>query len=94
MQTILSLVASEMGVSILPKSAAESGIKDVAVRPLAGKWPQSELGVATLSSSADEPRLRKFLTIAVQLQQGSARSQGPRSSPPVTTLKIPGGSNS
>jgi len=27
MQTILSLVASEMGVSILPKSAAELGIK-------------------------------------------------------------------
>jgi DNA-binding transcriptional LysR family regulator len=46
MQTILSLVASEMGVSILPKSAAELGIKDVAVRPLAGRWPQSEPGVA------------------------------------------------
>lgn len=74
MQTILSLVASEMGVSILPKSAAELGIKDVAVRPLAGRWPQSELGVATLRSSADEPRLRKFLTTAVQLQPGSARS--------------------
>jgi DNA-binding transcriptional LysR family regulator len=74
MQTILSLVASEMGVSILPKSAAALGIKDVAVRPLAGRWPQSELGVATLRSSADEPRLRKFLTTAVQLQQGSAPS--------------------
>ena len=68
------LVASEMGVLILPKSAAELGIKDVAVRPLAGRWPQSELGVATLRSSADEPRLRKFLTTAVQLQPGSARS--------------------
>jgi DNA-binding transcriptional LysR family regulator len=70
MQTILSMVASEMGVTILPQSAAELGIKDVAVRPLAGRWPQSELGLAILRSSADDPRLRKFLTTAVQFQTG------------------------
>jgi len=70
MQTILSMVASGMGVSILPQSAAELGIKDVAVRPLVGRWPQSELGLVILRSSADDPRLRKFLTTAVQLQPG------------------------
>jgi DNA-binding transcriptional LysR family regulator len=34
--------------------------------------------LAILGSSADEPRLRKFLTTAVQLQPGSARSAGKR----------------
>jgi hypothetical protein len=47
------MVASEMGVLILPKSTAELGIKDIAVWPLAGRWPQSELGLATLRSAAD-----------------------------------------
>jgi DNA-binding transcriptional LysR family regulator len=70
MQTILSMVASDMGVSILPKSAAELGIKAVAVRPLVGNWPPAELGLVTLASSADDPLLRKFVRTTTQLQQG------------------------
>jgi DNA-binding transcriptional LysR family regulator len=69
-QTILSMVASEMGVSILPKSAAELGVKAVAVRPLVGNWPPAELGLVTLASSADDLLLQKVVRTATQLQQG------------------------
>lgn len=72
MQTILSMVASELGISILPKSASELGIKGVAMRSLAGNWPQSELGLATLSSTSDQPLLRKFVKTSIQLERISA----------------------
>jgi DNA-binding transcriptional LysR family regulator len=74
MQTILSMVASEMGVSILPKSASELGTKGVAMRPLAGNWPQSELGLAALCSTADQPLLRNFVNTATLLEQGDSTS--------------------
>ena len=64
MQTILSMVASEMGVAILPRSAGALGVTEVVMRPLAGRWPPSELGVATLrATAAEDPLLARFQVI-------------------------------
>ena len=69
MQTILSMIASEMGVSILPRSAGALGLRDVAMRPLAGSWPSSEIGLAVLRSQAEEPLVRRFVEVAQDLSQ-------------------------
>lgn len=67
MQTILSMVASGLGVAILPRSAGGLGVTEVVMRSLAGKWPPSELGVAMLRVSANNPLLSKFGAIVQKL---------------------------
>ena len=70
MQTILSMVASGLGVAILPRSAGGLGVTEVAMRPLAGEWPPSELGMATLRATADHPLLKKFGEVVGRLPFG------------------------
>ena len=70
MQTILSMVAAGLGVTILPRSAGGLGVGEVAVRPLAGEWPPSELGIASLRKAADDPLLLKFGEILRELPIG------------------------
>ncbi len=61
MQTILSMINAGLGVSILPASAAALGSSQLVSRPLTDCAPQSELGIAHLHSSADNPLLRHFV---------------------------------
>ena len=70
MQTILSMVASGLGVAILPRSAGGLGVTEVAMRPLAGEWPPSELGMATLRVAADDPLLTTFGAVVGRLPFG------------------------
>lgn len=64
MQTILSMVASEMGVALLPKSSGALGLTEVVMRPLAGTWPASETGTAVLSQHVDDSLIGRFLQVA------------------------------
>ena len=70
MQTILSMVASGLGVAILPRSAGGLGVTEMAMRPLAGEWPPSELGMATLRAAADDPLLKKLGEVVGKLPFG------------------------
>ncbi len=69
MQTILSMVAAGLGVAILPCSAGRLGVTQITMRPLAGDWLPSELGVATLRTAAEEPLLLKFGQVLAEVQQ-------------------------
>jgi DNA-binding transcriptional LysR family regulator len=68
MQTILSMVASGLGVAILPRSAGALGLKELAVRPLEGSWLPSEVGTAILKSAGRDPLLSTFLEVTRRLE--------------------------
>ena len=67
MHTILSMVAAGLGVTILPRSAGGLGVTEVAMRPLEGRWPPSELGIATLRSVRGDPLLIRFCEVVRNL---------------------------
>jgi DNA-binding transcriptional LysR family regulator len=60
MQTILSMVASGLGVAILPRSASALGVTQLALRPLVGNWPPSELGLAAPTAMLRNPLFATF----------------------------------
>jgi DNA-binding transcriptional LysR family regulator len=63
MQTIIGLVASGFGVSLVPASVGETERAGVAFRPLADRSPQIELALAW-STDADSPARDAFLALA------------------------------
>lgn len=67
MQTILSLVASGLGVSLLPRSAGTLSESESAILPLTGKPPLSETGMASLSARQDNPLLATFRRVTHDL---------------------------
>ncbi len=68
MQTILSLIAAGIGISLLPLSAGSLGPTGLSIRPLAGQWPPSEMGTAVLRSTKADPLLANFLRVAHDLR--------------------------
>ena len=63
MQTIIGLVASGFGVSLVPASVGETDRAGVTFRPLADRSPQIELALAW-SADARSPALDAFLALA------------------------------
>jgi DNA-binding transcriptional LysR family regulator len=61
--TVVALVASGMGVSILPESSAQLRVPDVVYRPLAGTSLRSILAIAYLERNRS-PAVRAFLAAA------------------------------
>jgi DNA-binding transcriptional LysR family regulator len=79
MQTIIALVASGVGVSLVPAAVADSERAGVAFRPLADPSPTTELALAWLSSANSAVR-EAFLAVAAgdhAATQGPAYTQGP-----------------
>lgn len=60
MQTILSMVASGLGVSFLPRSAGTLRVSELAILPLAGSLPLSETGMASLAVRESDVILSTF----------------------------------
>jgi DNA-binding transcriptional LysR family regulator len=66
MQTIVALVASGLGVSLVPESASALGLRGVAYRPIAGR-PMTGL-VLVRRSGATDPAVAAFREIAIGSQ--------------------------
>jgi DNA-binding transcriptional LysR family regulator len=65
MQTILSLVATGFGVTILPTSVSLIRLKGLIIKRLPGGLPQSETGFVT-TLTARTPVLEAFATAVTQ----------------------------
>ncbi len=63
MQTILSMVAAGLGVSLLPRSAGTPSLSELAILPMDGSLPLSETGMANLAVRESEPILSTFRRI-------------------------------
>lgn len=63
MQTIVSLVAAGLGVSILPASTGKLGLEGVRYAQLAGTDAETEIA-AVWRSGDENPALRRFLRVA------------------------------
>jgi DNA-binding transcriptional LysR family regulator len=68
---VVALVAAGCGVSLLPKSAAELGVRDVVCRPLKHTSLQTVMAVAHLRHAAS-PAVRAFVQSAVRAHEGRA----------------------
>jgi DNA-binding transcriptional LysR family regulator len=68
MQTILALVASGFGVSLVPASVGDSERAGLAFRPLADPSPTTELALAWRSATSSPVR-DAFLEVAVADQR-------------------------
>ena len=66
MQTIMALVASGLGVSLVPESASALGLRGIAYRPIAGR-PMTGL-VLVRRSGATDPAVAAFREIAISSQ--------------------------
>lgn len=67
MQTIIGLVASGFGVSLVPASVGETDRPGVTFRPLADRSPQIELALAW-STDAHSPARDAFLALAARAE--------------------------
>jgi DNA-binding transcriptional LysR family regulator len=65
---VVALVAAGCGVSVLPRSAAEVGMKDAVCRPLRGSTIRTVMAIAHLDAGA-EPAARAMAAVARQLDQ-------------------------
>jgi len=63
MQTIVSLVAAGMGVALVPASLVNLRRFGVVYRPLAGRSPRIEVGIAWRRAD-DAPAVRAFVALA------------------------------
>jgi len=68
---VVALVAAGCGVSLLPKSAAELGVRDVVCRPLKHTSLQTVMAVAHLRHAAS-PAVRAFVQSAVRAHENRA----------------------
>jgi DNA-binding transcriptional LysR family regulator len=73
---VVALVAAGCGVSILPRSAAQVGVRDTVCRPLRGTAIRTVMAVAHLSDGALPPALA-FAAVARQLPPSSPRQPTP-----------------
>jgi DNA-binding transcriptional LysR family regulator len=78
MQTILSLVAAGLGVAVVPASMTNLGRRGVAYRPIRGRTPTVEIGLAWRAGRR-APALARFLEAVPALAATGRRgSPGPR----------------
>jgi DNA-binding transcriptional LysR family regulator len=68
---VVALVSAGCGVSLLPKSAAELGVRDVVCRPLTHTSLQTVMAVAHLRH-ASTPAVRAFVQSAIRAHDGRA----------------------
>ncbi len=65
-QTVVGLVAAEMGVSILPRSTQHVHTRDVRYLPITGEAPQVEMGLAWRRDDQSEV-LKQFLAVIEEM---------------------------
>lgn len=74
MQLILNLVSVGLGVTILPESIHHLGTTGLVMCRLGGKWPTSDLGLATSRSSDHDELVEPFIaTVRSVLKAGKPR---------------------
>jgi DNA-binding transcriptional LysR family regulator len=66
MPTLVSLVAAEMGISILPASALRHKVRGVVARAIVGPTPMSEIGLAVGRDNSN-PLVESFKTLALEI---------------------------
>ncbi len=69
MQTILSMVASGLGVSLLPRSAGTLSVSELAILPLETSLPLSETGMINLPTGETNSLISTFRRVALSLTE-------------------------
>lgn len=75
--SIVNLVASGLGVSLVPASMQQMQIEGVAFRPISRPVPKARLNLICRSSEVDAPHLRNLLLLTRQLTASTGRKAGP-----------------
>jgi DNA-binding transcriptional LysR family regulator len=75
--SIVNLVASGLGVSLIPASMQQMQIEGVAFRPILRPVPKARLDLICRSGDVDAPHLRNLLRLTQQLAASTARKVGP-----------------